>query len=111
MLTSGLEGHLAGGASWGFSFAFLSPGLAGTLLGCVLEHLRFQLHHPSMHFVFDFHKGGFGVGFAPLFHLAQNLRTLGKPGVLFHDLLFLVSFFGSLILPKVLVLSHPIAKT
>jgi len=91
MLTSGLEGHLAGRASWSCSPRFLSPGLAGTRLGGVLEQLRFQLHHPSMHFVFDFLKGGFGVGFAPLSHLAQNLRTLGQPGVLFHGVLFLVS--------------------
>jgi hypothetical protein len=41
--------------------------------------------------VFDFHKGGFGVGFAPLFHITQDLRTLGQPGVLFHGFLFPIS--------------------
>ena len=77
MLTSGLEGHLAGRASWGRFPGFLSPGLAGTLLSYVLEQLGFQLHQASVDLVFDFHKGGFGVGFAPLFHIAQDLRTLG----------------------------------
>jgi hypothetical protein len=91
MLTPGLEWHLAGRASWGCFPGFLSPGLAGTLLGDVLEQLCFQLHHSSVDLVFDFHKGGFGVGFAPLFHITQDLRTLGQPGVPFHGFLFPVS--------------------
>jgi hypothetical protein len=44
-----------------------------------------------MDLVFDFHKGGFGVGFAPLFHITQDLRALGQPGILFQGLLFPVS--------------------
>jgi hypothetical protein len=30
-----------------------------TLLRCLLDHLRFQLHHPFMDLVFDLHKGRF----------------------------------------------------
>jgi hypothetical protein len=65
---------------------------------------------PSMDLVFDFHKGRFGVGFAPLFHIAQDLCTRAQPGILVHDLLFPVSFFDGLILPAFLVLGHPHCK-
>jgi hypothetical protein len=53
--------------------------------------VRFQLHHPSMHLVFAFDNGRFGVGFAPFFDITQNRCTLGQPGVLFHVFLFPVS--------------------
>src|SRR5579885_1253985 len=110
MLASRLQRHLASGASWGFSPRFLAPGSARTLLRGILEQLRFSLHHPPMHLIFDFHKRGFGVSFAPLFHIAQDLCARAEPGVLFHDLLFPISLVDGLILSAFLALAHPQCK-
>jgi len=72
--------------------------------------MRFQLHHASMHLVFDFDERGFGVGFTPLFHITQDLRTLTQPAFIIHTFFFLVSSFDRLILPAFLFPVHPSRK-
>jgi hypothetical protein len=62
-----------------------------------------------MHLVFDFHTGRFGVRFASLFHFAEDLHTLGEPGVFIH-VFFLISSFDRLILPAFLFSVHPSCK-
>jgi len=63
-----------------------------------------------MHLTFDFHKSGFGVSFASLFHIAQDLCARIEPSVLFHDLLFPISLVDGLIFSAFLALAHPHCK-
>jgi hypothetical protein len=72
--------------------------------------MRFQLHHASMHLIFDFDEGCFGVGFAPLFHIAQHFCALAQPSFIIHTFFFLVSSFDRLILPAFLFPVHPSRK-
>jgi hypothetical protein len=79
-------------------------------LCCILEQLCFQLHHVSVHLVFDFHKRGFGVGFAPLFHIAQDLCAQAEPGFIIHGFFSLAFFFSTQILPAFLCPGYPLCK-
>jgi hypothetical protein len=72
--------------------------------------MRFELHHPSMHLVFNFHKGRFGVSFAPLFHITQDLCTLGEPSFIVHSFFCPVPSFDAMILPALLFPVHPSCK-
>jgi hypothetical protein len=53
-----------------------SPLSAATFLRCILQDLRFQLHHPLMYLIFDLDKGRFGMRSPPLFDVTQDFFTL-----------------------------------
>jgi hypothetical protein len=61
-----------------------SPLSLAAFLGCLLQDLCFQLHHPGMHFVLYLDEGRFGMGSPPLFHLTQNLLAFLQPGLFVH---------------------------
>lgn len=84
----------------------MAPDPTGTRLCRIPQHMRFQLHHSSMDLVFNFDKGRFGVGFAPLFHIAQDLCAQTEPSFIIHDGFSLGSFFSQ-ILPAFLCPGYP----
>ena len=73
--------------------------------------MRFELHHPSMDLVFNFHKRRFRVRFAPFFHIGQNLFALPESGFMVHCFSYLFPSFGAMILPAFLFPVHLLAKS
>jgi hypothetical protein len=61
----------------------VAPMAGAAILRRILEDLGLQATHPLMNGLFQFLKGGLGMGCSPLFHFCQHRFAQSPPGTIY----------------------------